>query len=530
MDSNAKIIWDYLTSHGWSQEAVAGILGNMEVETGIEPNLHEYGGGTGYGLVQWTPGTRLINWAHQNGLDPSNIYTQLKRLEFEVENCHISSINPYIDKLGVGNFRDFTKLRKSPEEMARIFVINYERPSNEGMKLEKRQAAARRWYDKFSGGSSYVPSTSKSTDNIQYYTVQAGDSYWAISRKFGLTVDQLLEMNNFAANHIIHPGDRLIVKKEVSRPIPTPPSGESIQYYTVQAGDSYWGISRKFGLTVDQLLEMNNFAANHIIHPGDRLIVGYSSEKEPSPAPTPSTQTNLEAVVNWFRSRQGKVTYSMDNRLGPNSYDCSSAVFNALKAGGFVSQDTWPGTTETLFQMEGTLLIPISRAEAKFGDIFVAGVKGQSLYGGGHTGVFVAPERIIHCTSSYNGIVETPLEGNYGYGLPLHCYRLRGANNSSPQPSPLPNSGNEGTEHLVKSYAETGRFTANQVVNIHNSCSKSSAVAAILNSGDSVYYDSVYITNKYMYISYVSYSGVRRYVPICTYINGVKGSISGTIG
>ena len=468
MDSNAKIIWDYLTSHGWSQEAVAGILGNMEVETGIEPNLHEYGGGTGYGLVQWTPGTRLINWAHQNGLDPSNIYTQLKRLEFEVENCHISSINPYIDKLGVGNFRDFTKLRKSPEEMARIFVINYERPSNEGMKLEKRQAAARRWYDKFSGGSSYVPSTSKSTDNIQYYTVQAGDSYWAISRKFGLTVDQLLEMNNFDANHIIHPGDR--------------------------------------------------------------LIVGYSSEKEPSPAPTPSTQTNLEAVVNWFRSRQGKVTYSMDNRLGPNSYDCSSAVFNALKAGGFVSQHTWPGTTETLFQMEGTLQIPISRAEAKFGDIFVAGVKGQSLYGGGHTGVFVAPERIIHCTSSYNGIVETPLEGNYGYGLPLHCYRLRGANNSSPQPSPLPNSGNEGTEHLVKSYAETGRFTANQVVNIHNSCSKSSAVAAILNSGDSVYYDSVYITNKYMYISYVSYSGVRRYVPICTYINGVKGSISGTIG
>ncbi|MDK7187280.1 SH3 domain-containing protein [Facklamia hominis] len=128
------------------------------------------------------------------------------------------------------------------------------------------------------------------------------------------------------------------------------------------------------------------------------------------------------------------------------------------------------------------------------------------------------------------GIVETPLEGKYGYGLPLHCYRLRGVNNSSPQPSPLPNPGTGGIEHIVKSYGETGRFTANQVVNIHNSCSKSSAVAAILNSGDSVYYDSVYITNKYMYISYVSYSGVRRYVPICTYSNGVKGPISGTIG
>lgn len=36
---------------------------------------------------------------------------------------------------------------------------------------------------------------------------------------------------------------------------------------------------------------------------------------------------NVEAVINWFQARKGKVSYSMTNRLGPNSYDCSSAVF-----------------------------------------------------------------------------------------------------------------------------------------------------------------------------------------------------------
>ena len=35
--------------------------------------------------------------------------------------------------------------------------------------------------------------------------------------------------------------------------------------------------------------------------------------------------------------RVGKVTYSMDYRNGPNSYDCSSAVYYALMAGGAIS-------------------------------------------------------------------------------------------------------------------------------------------------------------------------------------------------
>ena len=202
----------------------------------------------------------------------------------------------------------------------------------------------------------------------------------------------------------------------------------SSKYYTVVSGDSLWAISMKFGLTLDQLCQLNGITSNTMIHPGDRLIVGNNGDETLPSTPTPGNQKSLEAVVNWFRNRVGKVTYSMDlkKRLGPSSYDCSSAVFNALKAGGFISQDTWPGNTETLFSMEGGLLIPIKRSEARFGDIFVAGVKGQSLNQYGHTGVFVGPEKIIHCTFAFNGIVETPLEGYYGNGLPLYCYRLRG--------------------------------------------------------------------------------------------------------
>src|SRR5699024_7779051 len=45
---------------------------------------------------------------------------------------------------------------------------------------------------------------------------------------------------------------------------------------------------------------------------------------------------NIEALIKWFEDRRGKVRYSMSYlRTGPNYYDCSSAVFSALIAGGF---------------------------------------------------------------------------------------------------------------------------------------------------------------------------------------------------
>lgn len=133
-------------------------------------------------------------------------------------------------------------------------------------------------------------------------------------------------------------------------------------------------------------------------------------------------------TMDWMGIRQGKVGYSMSDRLGPNSYDCSSAVFNALIAGGFLPKGSFIGNTETLYSLEKKLLIPISRSQASYGDIFVSGVKGDSLGSGGHTGFFRNNSEIIHCTYGYgkNNMAVTPAYqwmGDYS-GLPVHCYRL----------------------------------------------------------------------------------------------------------
>ena len=40
-DENAQLVWDYLINLGWTPEAVAGILGNMDVESTMNPALIE---------------------------------------------------------------------------------------------------------------------------------------------------------------------------------------------------------------------------------------------------------------------------------------------------------------------------------------------------------------------------------------------------------------------------------------------------------------------------------------------------------
>jgi hypothetical protein len=60
---NRQKIWNYLTARGLSNEQAAGVLGNIQSESGgtFSPTINEYSQtfpGGGYGIVQWTGGRR----------------------------------------------------------------------------------------------------------------------------------------------------------------------------------------------------------------------------------------------------------------------------------------------------------------------------------------------------------------------------------------------------------------------------------------------------------------------------------------
>lgn len=118
----------------------------------------------------------------------------------------------------------------------------------------------------------------------------------------------------------------------------------------------------------------------------------------------------MDKAIEWFAQRQGKVSYSMINRNGPSSYDCSSSIYHALIYAGILPQGFRIGNTETEFvdlpkfgfqriEADANGYIPTQR-----GDIFIWGKQGYTNGADGHTGIFIDNNNIIHCAYGYNGI------------------------------------------------------------------------------------------------------------------------------
>ena len=148
METNALYIWNYLGSRGWSLNAVAGILGNMECESTINPGRHEVGG-SGYGLVQWTPKSNLTSWTRRMGYEDNDIDGQLERIIYEKDNG-----GQYIKKNYKYTFQEFAVSTDDPYTLACAFAFDYERSwvalygdsaAKERLR-KKRGGAAERWY------------------------------------------------------------------------------------------------------------------------------------------------------------------------------------------------------------------------------------------------------------------------------------------------------------------------------------------------------------------------------------------------
>lgn len=116
---------------------------------------------------------------------------------------------------------------------------------------------------------------------------------------------------------------------------------------------------------------------------------------------------NIENAIAWMRAREGKVSYSMEYRDGSDSYDCSSSVYYALRNAGAVSAG-WAVNTEYehdwLIKNGYELIAENTECDAQRGDVFIWGRKGASAGAGGHTGIFVDSDNIIHCNYRYDGI------------------------------------------------------------------------------------------------------------------------------
>lgn len=133
---------------------------------------------------------------------------------------------------------------------------------------------------------------------VFYYTVKRGDSLYSIARQFGVTVQEIRDANDLVSD-ILSIGQQLIIHGiSAGDDLEDNNGNETVPTtYTVQSGDSLWSIANRFGVTVNELKSVNSLTSN-LLSIGQVLIIPSSSTNNPT-NPSYTTYTVVSGDSLW---------------------------------------------------------------------------------------------------------------------------------------------------------------------------------------------------------------------------------------
>ncbi|WP_432402350.1 LysM peptidoglycan-binding domain-containing protein [Wukongibacter sp. M2B1] len=195
--------------------------------------------------------------------------------------------------------------------------------------------------------------------NYKTHIVQSGETYWKISLKYSVDINELLDINNANEYSELYIGQIINIPDdgEVNQSNMDTKPYITYTYYTVQKGDDFWKISMKFGIPQYELIDANNMSESTILNIGDVLKIPVHH------VPVKSTPSSTYGeYLDWWTEAQyvvpiGKVftvrdfhsgkQWTMKRTIGANHADCEpltsydAAVMKEVWGGNY-SWDTRP--------------------------------------------------------------------------------------------------------------------------------------------------------------------------------------------
>lgn len=149
----------------------------------------------------------------------------------------------------------------------------------------------------------------QSATKSSVYAVEKGNTFYSISKKFNVTVQEILDANHFNLDTKLSIGQKIKIPMssspinqhdvietksvETFKPVPTPnySASEPQLVHVVEQGDNLASIAKKYTLSVDELCSINKITPSTKLTNGELLIVGNVTTELPS-------VTKPTAVIN----------------------------------------------------------------------------------------------------------------------------------------------------------------------------------------------------------------------------------------
>ena len=121
--------------------------------------------------------------------------------------------------------------------------------------------------DKFSK-EIFIDNSTQQDKTIINYLIKRGDTLWAISRIYGVSIQDLVYWNNIKNPNLIYAGNILKIYTNGNTE-----TGNNNFNYVVKKGDCLWNIAIKYGTTVNKLVVDNGIKNPNLIYPGQILKI-----------------------------------------------------------------------------------------------------------------------------------------------------------------------------------------------------------------------------------------------------------------
>ncbi|MBO8142490.1 MAG: LysM peptidoglycan-binding domain-containing M23 family metallopeptidase [Firmicutes bacterium] len=215
------------------------------------------------------------------------------------------------------------------------------------------------------------------------HIVQPGDNLTRIARLYGVRVQDLIALNGLTDPDRLAVGQRLIVTPRVQRT------------HVVAAGDTLWDIARRYEVSVDAIASANGIADPALLRIGQKLVIPAIGGGDGPAVPVLVRAAEQRVSLVW--PLQGRITSRFGMRWGRmhHGMDIAAPIGTPVQAAaaGTVTYSGWAGSYGMLVTIEHgngveTRYAHLSRTLVKAGDRVQ---KGQRIALVGSTGNSTGP-------------------------------------------------------------------------------------------------------------------------------------------